>query len=700
MKKAAKVLLVISLVLVLGGIISGIAIVASVNATLDVDKLTPQKNNIVLLDSADNVILDSSFTPLSEISDHLKNAFIAVEDKRFYHHNGLDGKRIVGALIRDLKNKNFSEGASTITCQLAKNTQLSSEKTLLRKLKEAKLALKLEKNFTKDEILEAYLNVIYFGNGIYGVGEAANRFFGKRPNELTISESASIAATVVNPSAYSPLLNPENNLSRRNMVLRLMREQGYIDEEEEERSKSDVIATKPKSKTDDYSFFATKEAKEILKNNNITYSGKVVVKTYCVQAEQEMAEEALTCETDQSVLVLSSGTGGIVAYSSTHDYSPLTLRRPIGSTIKPFIYAKTFESGKLLPVSILKDEKTDFNGYSPSNFGDVYRGNISVRESIAYSSNVCAVQATSILGLNDAVSFLRTVGFDILPSEENLTLSLGATEQTMATLASAYGVFSSGLVRHATFIKEIKDENGNVLYSNDESGKTALHSDSIAYINDCLKACSEYGTAKKLKDLLYAKTGSVGGSNGNSDVWCVGYDDERVYCAWAGNLSMEKDKMLSQTGGGLTAEIVKNAYTDVGQPARIYAKKGYIDSLSLSRDGVIRLADENTPERYKIYDYVGNIKEVTSYFSSPEARFESAIEGNVLTLNCEPYKENIYQIAVVSTGGFFAKAYSYEELQEPLVFNLPNGFTIVTVTAYSKGVRLSKGEEVIKRYWV
>ena len=379
-----------------------------------------------------------------------------------------------------------------------------------------------------------------------------------------------------------------------------------------------------------------------------------------------------------------------------------------GQTTYQLYKSESIYKGKdfWLPYKIIKsigetkDEKTDFNGYSPSNFGDVYRGNISVRESIAYSSNVCAVQATSILGLNDAVSFLRTVGFDILPSEENLTLSLGATEQTMATLASAYGVFSSGLVRHATFIKEIKDENGNVLYSNDESGKTALHSDSIAYINDCLKACSEYGTAKKLKDLLYAKTGSVGGSNGNSDVWCVGYDDERVYCAWAGNLSMEKDKMLSQTGGGLTAEIVKNAYTDVGQPARIYAKKGYIDSLSLSRDGVIRLADENTPERYKIYDYVGNIKEVTSYFSSPEARFESAIEGNVLTLNCEPYKENIYQIAVVSTGGFFAKAYSYEELQEPLVFNLPNGFTIVTVTAYSKGVRLSKGEEVIKRYWV
>lgn len=684
---------------------SAVSIVTA-DATLDRDKITQVNGSITILDiNGKEISQNQDHVDLKDVCDDLKNAFVAVEDKRFYSHNGLDYRRIISSALHDIKKGNFSQGASTITCQLAKNTHLNGEKSLKRKLKEAKIALQIEKEYTKDEILEAYLNVIYFGNGIYGIGNASKRFFDKTPNELSLSECASIAATVANPAKYSPLNSLENNTSRRNVVLKLMREQGFADTKEYEQAVNSKVEIKTTNDyCEKYVDEAVKQAKAILGVGDYDLKMRdLTIKTYCVQEEQKRACDSLNkndSKADKSLLITDTNSGGITAYASNHSYSPFTLKRQVGSLLKPFITTIAFENSLLLPASILDDKEITINGYSPKNYSGVYRGKISVRDAIAYSSNSCAVQILDMVGVDKCIEYFDKIGIDF-KEDRNLALALGGTKDglSLSQIAMLYGVFSTNQAKEPSFIYEIRDKD-EIIYKNETSNEKLFSAESIAYINDCLEYTTKIGTAKKLKDTgLCAKTGTVETTKGNSDAWSVAYDSTRVYLSWMGNLSMKKDKMLTQTGGGEPTLTLKNAITKPIYPTNKNAKKGYLDKLSLERDGVLRLASFNTPKRYTIYDYVGKVKEISTYFTDPKVNWDASVENDKLIVKIKGQKENSFLVNVNSFNGSYSR-YLSEENDYDIIFDDLEGLVELKITPFSNGLTTAVGKTVEKRFWI
>ncbi|MBO4535078.1 MAG: transglycosylase domain-containing protein, partial [Clostridia bacterium] len=263
-------------------------------ARLDESKLRAPNRSVRMVASDGTDISGlGGYVEYEEIPIDLVNAFVAVEDKRYWDHNGLDFRRMVGATLANVKSRSVAQGASTITCQLVKNTQLDNSKTLTRKIKEAKMALEVEKEYSKEEIMEMYLNVIYFGQGLYGVGAAAQGFYGVKPAQLSLAQCASIAATVVNPSKYSPRLSPDNNRTRRNLVLDLMRQQGYIDEESCLAAK-DVPIELVDETPDPYRSYRTNALQEAAQVTGIDavhlIGGGYVIHTYCDPALQRRAD--------------------------------------------------------------------------------------------------------------------------------------------------------------------------------------------------------------------------------------------------------------------------------------------------------------------------------------------------------------------------------------------------------------------------
>ncbi|NCA67917.1 MAG: hypothetical protein EOM87_07640, partial [Clostridia bacterium] len=380
------------------GIIIGVTIGS---AELQDNKLTSKNREIAVFDNRGIELSGNSdyYIEYDDIPKNLINAFISIEDKRFYKHNGLDYKRIVGSAVSNVKSGSFSEGASTITCQLIKNTHLSSDKTLSRKLKEAKLALEVERNYSKEDIITMYLNVIYFGNSVYGAGRAARVFFDKDAKALTLEEAASLAAVVVNPSKYSPLINYEANKERRKTILRLMYEQEYISESDYlEASKKDlfIVGNTMSHNTQSYKQNAIDEACRLLNMNNLEIlDSGIKVYTYCDSDKQQILYSALTNKNllvknsngklpDTAAMLVDNNTAGINAYYSSVYYMVDNFRRQPGSIIKPIaVYGAALEKGVLLPSTPILDEPTDFEGYSPKNYNDNYMGWVNARSALS-----------------------------------------------------------------------------------------------------------------------------------------------------------------------------------------------------------------------------------------------------------------------------------------------------------------------------
>ncbi len=335
MKKAIIALSIFFVVIIASAGITIVSITA--DATLSEDKLSDKYRDVMVIDIFDNEISGNgeAYVEYNDLPAGLINAFVAVEDKRFFRHGGLDYARIIGATGSNIKSRTFSEGASTITCQLIKNTHLSSDKTFTRKLKEAKLALEVERKYSKEDIITMYLNAIYFGNSIYGVGRAARAFFDKDVKSLSLEESASLAAVVANPSKYSPIINYESNKSRRNVVLRLMFEQGYIDRTTYDTSCAKDIFITGNTKAhpgQSYKQNAIYEASRLLNVGelNIRDSGAVIY-TYMNPSKQDILHSALTNSDlliankqgalpDAAGILADNISGGISAYySSAHN---------------------------------------------------------------------------------------------------------------------------------------------------------------------------------------------------------------------------------------------------------------------------------------------------------------------------------------------------------------------------------------------
>ncbi len=653
--------------------IAGLVIYVHSDADIDKDKLVLENSMPEVYDAAGNLTIyceaSENNVDISEVPDCLKDAFIALEDKRFYDHHGVDYIRVLGALAANIKSGSRAQGGSTITQQIAKNAFLSSEKSFSRKLKEARLAISLERRMSKDEILETYLNMLYFGSGEYGVKNAARRFFGIEVSELTVAQSAMLAGIVKSPTKYNPINNYENALKRSKLVLSLMKEQGKISESEYNTALNEkIVITDDKSalmfdKT--YVVNALSEACSVLgiDEKELRVRGYKIysyLDTERQQALKDIVDDKAYYSDDNALCAAIDAdvaTGGIRAAYSNFSVDFSSFRRQSGSTLKPIVcYAPAFDSGLLSLASVLEDSPTDFGGYSPKNYGEKYYGKVSVRDALAYSLNIPAVSTLTTIGVQNGYETLKSLGFSLSEDDDNLSLALGSTSRgtTFTELIGGYSALASGgLYKKATFIKYVTDADGNIVYENNEVSPKKVFSEQSAYMTtDALTACAKYGTAKKLSSLPFqiaSKTGTVAAKDGNADAYNISYTSDACVLFWQGSERYNNPLSSKITGGGLPTLMCKNYMTklysdnipeDFVRPDSITEVN--LDKIALE-NGKLVIASDKAPSEFvtkDIFDVRYLPAEKDNSFDYPSAKALNAIsqDGKIsITFTSDPH---------------------------------------------------------------
>lgn len=515
-----------------------------------------------------------NFISIKKLSSDTKNAFICAEDKRFYNHNGLDYIRIGGAIASNIKSRSFSEGASTISQQLIKNTHLSNEKTIKRKLKEFKLTKQLENIYSKEEILEMYLNNIYFGNGCYGIENASLHYFGKSASKLSLAESALLAATINAPSIYDIENNIEKALSRRNLILNLMEKHGKITNNEKLSAQSEELNLKL-TKLSGNNFIYNEiieEASLILgktqtqiKNSNIKiYSHIDLSLQNKIQQIIKNNYSKLESSPNVSSIIINNKTNGITAIIGNKS-SILSKKQP-GSTIKPIlVYAPAIELGKISPATKILDEKINISGYSPENADKKYHGYVSVRESLKNSYNIPAVKILQETGIEQSQNIANKFGIEFSESDNNLAIALGGFTDgtTLKQLADAYSALANnGLFSSSKYINKI-ETNSKVVYENKPSKTKAISSSTAYLLTNILQDTTKTGTAKRLKDFSFdiaSKTGTVGSSNSNTDSYNISYTTNHTILSYIGGTSMPSNINGATYPTMLTKDVLSELY--------------------------------------------------------------------------------------------------------------------------------------------
>lgn len=613
---------------------------------IDNDKLVKVEGGFEFYDSAGTLLSErvggNSVTSCEKIPDHVKNAFVAIEDKRFYKHGGVDFKALFRAAANNARSLSLKEGGSTITQQLIKNTHLSGEKTFKRKLSEMRLAVELEKRYDKNEILEKYLNTIYFGSGAYGITDASRIYFDKKPEDLSVNEAAVLAATIKAPALYSPFISKEKCEKRKNLVLSEMFSQGYIEKNEYDESTASFpkLCLHGDAKGEyDYLYLASKEASASFGSGEY-YGGRKKIYTAFEKDKQEAIESALKKDSspcEKSAIMINS-EGYIVAYYST----VAEAKGQAGSALKPIaVYAPAIETGAVTEATPILDEKTDFNGYSPSNYNDMYYGYVSVKESLAKSLNACAVKILNYVGVENSKKYLEKTGIKLSDGDDSLCLALGCTEKGIdfKNLVAAYGVFlSGGSYNPPSFI--VNNFKKSKKRSDAFCKQEVFSRGTCDVMNEMLSYTVKNGTAKKLSFLnfpIYAKTGTVGNKEGNTDAYCISYTSEYVLGIRYGNT--QENLMQNRITGGTypterAAEIWEKVYR-TRKPKEIEKSDESVilrlDKISYDTDKVLEIADKNAPERFVFEGLFtkNNVPLINSErFSSP--KLES---GNLSVVN-------------------------------------------------------------------
>ncbi|MBQ3493901.1 MAG: transglycosylase domain-containing protein, partial [Clostridia bacterium] len=403
----------------------------------DINKIKHSQINLNLYDNQNRPIEETNkavcFVNLNTLPKHTKQCFISIEDKNFYEHNGLNYKRMAGAMLKNIKAMKIKEGASTISQQLIKNTHLSSEKTFTRKFNEILLTKQLEKILSKDEILEYYLNVIYFGDNCYGIENASQHYFSKPAKQLNLLESATLAGMIKAPNIYSPIKNSQKSLERRNVVLYELYQDNKINFQDYIKLKSSPLETNVSNPKDEfhnsYSQACYEEASRILKMPEKQIAiGEYKIYTYFNKEKQETLKQAIKqydFDYDCSAISMTK-TGEIEAYVGKSNLKIIDIKRQPGSAIKPIlVYAPAINENIISPLTQINDEKIDIDGYSPSNVSNKYNGYISVRDCVAKSLNVPAVKTLSYVGVEKAKNYAKMCNIEFDGNDNNLSLALG-----------------------------------------------------------------------------------------------------------------------------------------------------------------------------------------------------------------------------------------------------------------------------------
>lgn len=622
MKNTKKILLFVCILFFLIFLTASLTFnFVTINVNLDEKKLYSHKLSAQIYDKNDNEVknvLPTSYretVDISKLSPYVKQAFIDVEDRRFFSHKGFDTKRMLKAAYKNLLSRSFKEGASTISQQLIKNTHLTHEKTIKRKLKELKLTAQLEKRFNKEEILEKYLNTIYFGHSCFGIKAAAKFYFDKSPAELDAADSAILAGLVKSPNNYSPFKNANKCQARKESVLKCMLELGHITRQEFDDAIRKPLPQKLQNNMNDGKYFDLlfDEIERLSEQYAFPVNGNMRVYTYFSQNLQEkLSAIATNANSDKSIVALENKTGGVQAYySSVGDISRLP-----ASLIKPLlVYAPAMEEKIITPVTPILDEKINFDGYSPQNYDGTYNGYVSVRESVAKSLNIPAVKTLNSLGIDTASFYMQKLGLNIQEEDKSLALALGGmkTGYSLNQLASAYAAFANdGYFLPARFVRAIYIEE-QCVYKKEEK-KTQVFSPATCFLmNDMLKNATQNGTAKKLRALPFpiaAKTGTSGTKLGNIDAYTIAYTPAYTIGVWLGNANNEQ---IEYTGGGLPCQMAKDAFDylyqtspqncfyDFSKPSSV--KQVKLDKTEYYATHNIVLADDISPPEYTFSEY-------------------------------------------------------------------------------------------------
>lgn len=615
-RKIFTILIILFLVLLLFAFGYYFAVTSSVS--LQSEKLSFREENITVYDGEGtpvNACLQNGETytvPYAEIPSHTKQAFIDTEDKRFFSHNGYDYRRVIKAALSNLKSGRFQQGASTISQQLIKNTHLSQEKTLKRKLREWKLTKQLERRYSKEEILEKYLSVIYFGHNCFGLRSAARFYFGKEVNELDLADSAILAGLVKSPNHYSPFKNPENCAKRKAVVLSLMIKNGSITEAERQAAlKKDLPKTQTSHKQENgYLHFVFDELATLSQQHSFTVGGNIQIYTQFDAKLQNALRELANnyTQSDKTLSVLDATTHSFKAcVSSVGD-----IRRLPGSLLKPLlVYAPALEENLISPATPILDEKINYAGYSPNNFDGKFYGYLSARECVAKSLNIPAVKILETLGVEKGARYLQKLGLTVDKEDYSLALALGGMKNgyTLNDLLSAYSCLANGgAYSPCGFITEIKIDGEQVFLRNPTESR--VFSQESAYLmTDMLKSAATTGTAKKLRTLPFdiaAKTGTVGTDKGNTDAYALSYTMKDIVGVWLGNAD---NRFIDCTGGGLPCNFLLqiNEYLYKNNVPVTFEKPNGILEIALDKPSyydthTMLLADSAAPAEYRFYE--------------------------------------------------------------------------------------------------
>lgn len=599
--RALRWVLLLMVLAVLGFVLFMAAQLWDLDAWQDFDpaNILGAQQSLILYDGENGEILrlhdkeDRVSIPLSDVPDLVQKAFISAEDARFYEHPGVDVIRIVGAAWADIKAGGYVQGASTISQQLIKLSHLTADKTISRKLEEAVLACQMETRYSKDEILEMYLNYVYFGGGYYGIEAAALGYFGVHAKDLSVAQGAMLAGILKSPSNYAPHLDFEASLARRDTVLSLMAEYGYLDEQGLADAKGETMVilhdgTASEEGRNYYVDAALQDAMEILQIDSETLlSGGYRIYTAMDSAIQNQCEaifqqdDLFPGDAQGAIVVQEAGTGliramvgGRGAYDTAMAFNRATdIRRQPGSVIKPVIaYAPALEGYGYTAATMLLDEPTTFAEYSPRNFGNKYYGWVTLREAVTRSLNVPAVKVLSDIGVSAGKAFAQSCGIPFDPQDTSLTLALGGFTYGVSPLqiAGAYAAFASqGIYNTPTCIQRITDSTGKELYVYEPENRRVMSEQNAYILTSMLQSAIQEGTGHRLKDLdipLAGKTGTVGEGEGNRDAWMACYSADYAAAVWIG-YDTSQDGALPQdaTGGKYPALILEQLFQGLYQ---------------------------------------------------------------------------------------------------------------------------------------
>ncbi|BCX15892.1 MAG: hypothetical protein KatS3mg098_121 [Candidatus Parcubacteria bacterium] len=592
--------------------------------------------------------------PSEEIPDYAKKATVAIEDQGFYNHSALDLKAIFRALLKNIITGNFSQGGSTITQQLVKNVFLTPEKTLKRKIKEIILAYWIEKNYSKDQILTQYLNQIPYGSNAYGIESAAKMFFGKKAKDLTIAESAALAALIQSPSYYSPWgSHLEELINRKNYVLKQMKNLGFIDEQQLEQAlgeKLNFLAPNIGSlKAPHFTmmvreYLINKYGEEAVENGGLkvitTLDWKMQEKAEAAVKEGVKRNKELYKGDNAALVAQDPKTGQILALVGSADYTDKSIdgnfnvavqgKRQPGSTFKPFAYLTAFKKG-YTPQTIVFDVPTEFSlnkercplevnfsnrdpfCFHPQNFDEIFRGPVSFKQALAQSINIPSVKVLYLAGLKETIETAKKLGITTLGDESRygLSLVLGGGEVKLIDLVNAYSVFAQEGIKHPqSFILKVEDQKGRVLEEYKDDPVQVIEPQYARLINDILSDVNlRAGLFQSSLSLTtfegYQVALKTGTTNDYKDAWVVGYTPFLTVGVWAGRTD---NKPMEKRGGSILAAVpIWNSFLReiiFNYPPETFTPPDPVSSSVPMLNGEYIIQINNSPHIHNILYYI------------------------------------------------------------------------------------------------